>query len=261
MTRLLVEFQRLDPAPIGVATLKRGEKRNALSVALIEQITAAVLRAGDDRTCRALIIRSEGPSFCAGLDLKEASAPRSAERSAGALAEMYDTITASPLVTIAAAQGSAIGGGAGLVLACDFALATENFTIAFPEVHRGLVAALVTMLLRRQVSDRVARELVLLGADVPARRAAELGLVNRIVPLDRLNDEALELARQICQGAPGAIVRSKRFFEEMAQPSVRAQLRRALTYHLEARNSSESEEGIRAFLEKSAPRWGDRAES
>src|SRR5437764_15073585 len=93
---------------------------------------------------------------------------------------MYRTIAISPLITIASAHGGAFGGGAGLLAACDFVVAAPDLRVGYPEVHRGLVAALVTTLLRRQLGERVVRELVLLGQTVDAASALHLGLFNRI---------------------------------------------------------------------------------
>jgi methylglutaconyl-CoA hydratase len=241
-----------------ILTLDRPDKRNALSLELIERIRAAVVEVSRDVQRRVLIIRANGPSFCAGLDLKEAALTGGAERSAEALAKMYEALCDSPLVTIAAAQGSAVGGGAGIVLACDLVVAANDLKLGFPEVHRGLVAALVTTLLRRQVNDRAARELVLLGQTLDAATAVSLGLANRVVPIDGLVDEALGLARQVCIGAPNAIVRSKHLLDELSGRPIRDELRRALRYHLQQRNSSEAQEGMAAFVEKRFPKWAPR---
>jgi methylglutaconyl-CoA hydratase len=247
-----------DPA-VGILTLNRPDKRNALNVALIEQLTAAVKRADGEPARRVLILRASGPVFCAGLDLGEAADPASAGRSAEALAALYLTICQSPLVTITAAQGAAYGGGAGLLAACDFVVAGEDLHVGFPEVRRGLVAALVTCLVRRQLGDRHVRELVLLGEPVPAGRALDLGLVNRVVPVAGLLTTATGLAREVWRGAPCAIARTKRLLDDLAPRPIEEELRRALRYHLEARQSAESAEGIAAFREKREPRWGPRA--
>src|SRR5262245_39802838 len=171
-------------AMTSVLTLNRPDNRNALSLELIDQIRPAVVELSKDLSRRVVTIRASGASVCAGLELKEAWQAGGAERSAGALGTMYEARCNSPLVTIAAAHGTAVGGGAGIVLACDFVVAADDLKLGFPEVHRGLVAALVTTLLRRQVTDRVARELVLLGQTLDAPRALELGLANRVVPVD-----------------------------------------------------------------------------
>ncbi|MDB5300949.1 MAG: echA8 [Phycisphaerales bacterium] len=257
MSDSMVLVQTVNPA-VAAITFNRPDKRNALSLALIEQITQAVVAAGVDPARRVIILGGSGPSFCAGLDLSEASEPGDAGRSAEALAKMYAAIGNSPLVTIAAAQGAAMGGGAGILAACDFVVAADDLKIAYPEVRRGLVAALVTCLLRRQINDRAVRELILLGENIPAARALGMGLVSQIVPASSLMDSAMDLARRACQGAPGAIARTKRLLDDLAARPLAEDLRQALAYHLEARHSGEAAEGIAAFREKREPRWGPR---
>ena len=251
----LVVVRRQEPG-VAIVTLKRPQKRNALSIALIEQLRAAIEAASVDAGCRAIVLRGEGPAFCAGLDLTEAAQPDAHEKSAEGLRALYETIAASPAVTIAAAHGAAMGGGAGLVAACDFAIAGDDLTLAYPEVRRGLVAALVTCLLRRQASDRVVRELVLLGQSISAARALELGLVNRIASAAQLDDSAIELARQVTLGAPGAMERTKSLLDDLSPRPIREDLDRAMKYHLEARHSAEAAEGVAAFREKREPNWG-----
>ena len=247
-------------ATTSTLTLNRPDKRNALSLELIGQITSAVKQVESDKAKRVLIVRAEGPAFCAGLDLAEASAPDGAGKTAQALATMFETICETPLVTIGAVNGAAVGGGAGLAIACDFVIASaDDFKLGFPEVHRGIVAALVTAILRRQVNDRTARELILLGRTIDAERAVQLGLANRAVPLDKLIDESLKLARQVCRGAPNAIVRSKRLLDDLSPRPIREEFARALKYHLDARSSAEAIEGVHAFVEKREPKWSGRS--
>jgi methylglutaconyl-CoA hydratase len=259
MSEPVVQIEATDPA-ITVLTLNRPDKRNALSLELIEQITAGVKSASGDRNRRVIVIRANGASFCAGLDLKEATDPGKAHGSAVALCEMYRAIATSPLITIAAAQGHAFGGGAGLMAACDLVVAAPDLRLGYPEVHRGLVAALVTTLLRRQVGERAVRELVLLGQTVNAAEALDLGLINRLAALDLL-ETAMGLARQACLGAPGAIARSKRLLDSLAPRTIEEDLKRALDFHLQARESAEAAEGMAAFLEKREPKWGPRPEN
>lgn len=238
-------------------TLNRPEKRNALSVALVEALREAVIGAQQDARRRVLILRGAGPAFCAGLDLAEAASPENAHRSATALAGLYAALATSPLVTVAAAQGAALGGGAGLLLACDFVVASRDLTIGFPEVRRGLVAALVSCLLRRQVGERDVRALILLARSVSAEQGKALGLIHEIVGgADGLALASRTLADEICRGAPGAIARTKRLLNELAPRTIAEDLEIAMRYHLEARESAEAAEGIAAFREKREPRWG-----
>jgi methylglutaconyl-CoA hydratase len=162
------------------------------------------------------------------------------------------------LVTIAAVHGAIMGGGIGLMSACDIAIAADDARIAFPEVHRGLVAALVTVLVRRQVADRVLRELVLLGEPIDATQAKSIGLLSRVTSADRLRTETHDVAMQAVKGAPGAIARTKRLLDELSARPIASELDRALQYHLAARNDSEAAEGIAAFLQKREPHFGPR---
>jgi methylglutaconyl-CoA hydratase len=242
-----------DPA-VTILTLNRPDRRNALSIDLLEQLRGAVESAQSEPGRRVLILRGAGPAFCAGLDFNEAADPALSHRSSRALAACYRAICTSPLVTIAAAHGAAMGGGAGLVAACDLAIAADDLRLAYPEVHRGLVAALVTCLLRRQLHDRQIRELTLLGQAVSAERALQLGLINRVVPRATLDDAAAALAAEARRGAPGAIARTKTLLDQL--DPIAPLLDHALEFHLQARNSDEAKEGIAAFMEKRPPKWG-----
>jgi methylglutaconyl-CoA hydratase len=243
---------------IAVISLNRPDRRNALSIELIERITAAVERQSADLQRRVIVLRGNGPAFCAGLDLKEAQNSDNAHRSAEALAMMYRAFAQSPLITIAAAQGAAMGGGAGLLAACDLAVAGDDLKLSYPEVKRGLIAALVTCLLRRQLSDRAVRELILLGQTVDAMRALELGLVTQVNVKWQLDAKAMGLAREACSGAPGAIARTKQLLDSLSARTIADDLKIALDFHLAARQSTEAAEGIAAFMEKRAPKWGSR---
>src|SRR5688572_10148750 len=257
MSQPLIVTEAAEPAVVRI-TLNRPEKRNALSVALMDELRDAVRVAAGDLRCRVLILCGNGPVFCAGLDLQEVSIAGGPERSARALAGVYEAICLSPQITIAAAQGAAMGGGVGLLAACDLVVAADDLRIGFPEVRRGLVAALVTALLRRQLPERVLRELVLLGQTITATDALRQGLVNRVVSSDRLAEETERLAGKVIQGAPVAIARTKSLLDNLAPRPIASDLVHALRYHLEARDDSEAAEGIAAFLEKREPRWDPR---
>ena len=259
MIQPLVVTEAAEPSVVRI-TLNRPEKRNALSVALMDELRDAVRVAAGDPRCRVLILRGNGPVFCAGLDLQEASIPGGSERSARALAGVYEAISMAPVVTIAVAQGAAMGGGVGLLAACDLVVASDDLRIGFPEVRRGLVAALVTALLRRQLPERVLRELILLGETITAADAQRHGLVNRVVPAGGLMDETDRLAGQVLQGAPVAIARTKSLLDNLAPRPIATDLVHSLRYHMEARDDSEASEGIAAFLEKREPRWAPRSE-
>jgi len=139
--------------------------------------------------------------------------------------------------------------------ACDFAIAAEGTRIGYPEVRRGLVASLVSSLLRRQIPERFMRELLVLGELVDAQQALEMGLVNRVSPRDEVLRVALEFAALILKGAPDAIAHSRRLVDELWPRPLEEDFSHALAHHKEIRRSDEALEGMRAFLEKRLPNW------
>src|SRR5436190_4812648 len=236
-------------------TLNRPERRNALTLELMSELTAAVEEAAADPAQRILIFRGDGKALCTGLDLEAAADSSKAHDTAEAVARMLLALAETRLVTIATVQGAAVAGGAGIMSACDFVVAAEGTKIGYPEVRRGLVAGLVMTFLRRQLRERDLRELLLASELIAAERAHEMGLVNRVVPSGELESEARKIAASVLQGAPGATSNSKRLLEELWSTSVGEDIEVALRHHLEARESAEAKEGIAAFNEKRPPNW------
>lgn len=235
-----------------VLTLNRPEKRNALSIPLLEALCDAFDRSHE---ARVIILRGAGPVFCAGLDLAEAQDDTKSHASAQWVAQMLETVSHARAVTIAAVHGAAVAGGAGLMSACDLVVAEETARIGYPEVRRGLVAGLVMTFLRRQLHERDARELLLLGELVDAARAREMGLVSRVVPAAQALNAALELAQHLLRGAPGAIARTKLMLAELWPRPIESDLAWALGHHKSVRASREAREGIAAYNEKRKPNW------
>jgi methylglutaconyl-CoA hydratase len=251
MTAELLVIEHVEAGLVRV-TLNRPDARNALSNGLMSKLcqTLDELEGG---TCRVVVLCGAGRGFCAGLDLREA-ADDSAQKSADRVSQLLATLGNTALVTIAAAHGFAMAGGAGLMAACDLVVATESLRIAFPEVRRGLVPALVSEVLRRRMREGDLRELLLCAEPVDARRACALGLVNHIVPEDQLLAAADALARQVLLGAPHA-VRSTKQLLRSAWPDAHRTQSRLLETHRQARVGDEAREGLAAFLEKRKPRW------
>src|ERR1700682_6187657 len=167
---------------ITLVTLNRPERRNSLTIELLNELIAAIEVASDQVDERVLVLRGAGVAFCTGLDLKDASDPKKAHMTAELVAKTLITLAETRLVTIAAVHGAAVAGGAGIMSACDFVVAAEKTKIGYPEVRRGLVAGLVMTFLRRQLRERDLRELLLTSELIDARRAQEIGLVNRVDP-------------------------------------------------------------------------------
>src|SRR3954468_1692547 len=204
MPVVLVEKQS---PQVTLLTLNRPERRNALTIELMSDLTTAIENAAADPAQRIVILRGAGKAFCTGLDLGEAVV-NDPQTTAENVARMLLAIAETRLVTIAMVHGAAVAGGAGVMSACDFVIAAERTKIGYPEVRRGLVASLVMTFLRRQLRERDLREVLLASELFEAERAREMGLVNRVAPVSELENEAQKFAASVMQGAPGAISNS-----------------------------------------------------
>jgi methylglutaconyl-CoA hydratase len=256
MSDELIQVDR-SHAGIAVLTLQRAEKRNALNVVLLQQLASAVEHLKQDPGCRVLILRGDGPVFCAGLDLVEASDARLAEESAEGVRHILSLLQESPLIVIAAAHGAAMAGGAGLLAVSDLVVAADNLKLGFPEVRRGLVAALVSGPLARKIRGGDLRELLLLGEPITAMRAQQMGLVQWIVPSDQVLEHALNLARRVLAGGPDAVRETKRL---LYQDPTAVDLGFLKALHERVRHGCEAREGLAAFRERREPNWRQNSE-
>jgi methylglutaconyl-CoA hydratase len=233
---------------IAIVTLNREQRRNALNPALVAQLLDSVAAVERESEARVLILRGAGPAFCSGLDLADPAEPEP-------MARLIQTLCESRLVTIAAVHGAAIAGGAGIMSACDFAVAAEDTKVGYPETKRGLVAALVMTLLRRQIRERDARQLLLTGELISAERARDMGLVNAVVRRHEVVPEAKAIAGSVMAGGPEAVVETKRLLATLWPRPLADDLRLALRVHALSRGSAEAAEGLAAFRERRLPRW------
>ena len=252
MSVVLIEKQN---PHVSVVTLNRPERRNALTVELMKELIGAVESIDADEKQRVLILRGAGKVFCAGLDLQETALTQDAHAAAEIVAKTLITLSQTRLITIAVVHGAAVAGGAGLMSACDFVIAQAHTKFGYPETKRGLVAGLVLTFLRRQLHERHIRELLLTSELIGSQRAVEIGLINRVVAPNELEKELQKTVNDILQNAPGALSNTKRLIEDLWPSTVRQDVERALTHHMQARESAEAKEGIAAFLEKRPPNW------
>ena len=245
--------------PVVTLTLNRPDKRNALNTELLDAVCEAVAHADATPAQRILVLRGAGSVFCSGLDLAEANEPGQVERSADGVERALRLLANTRLITIAAVQGAAVAGGAGLMSACDFTIATREAKFGYPELRRGIVPAMIMVFLRRQLRERDVRELLLLGRLCGAERALEIGLISRVVPdVAALETEVQTIISSVLQGAPAALAETKRLLMELWPSEYEEDFRRAHAVHLAARASPEAAEGIAAFNEKRAPKWAPR---
>jgi methylglutaconyl-CoA hydratase len=249
------------PTPPAVSiTLNRADKRNALSRGLIAALADAFARARDDAQARCVILSAVGPVFCAGMDLAELSESLEAPKEetpvwddALRLARLYDLIYTLPKPTIAVVNGPAVAGGAGLVTVCDLALAAPEARFGYPEVRRGLVAAMVMPHLLRHVGERCARYLLLTGEVIDAHDAVRCGLVNEVVPGPQLLERAAAWARSLAEGGPQALARSKELLNQFSRQAVSVE--EAAKASAAPRLSEECQQGLRAFFAKRPAPW------
>jgi methylglutaconyl-CoA hydratase len=259
MTEQLVLYEIHPPAAI--VTLNRPDRRNALSRGLIAALAEAFERARGDAAARVVILTGAGSSFCAGMDLAELSeilTQESGEASsvwddALRLAKLYESIYALPKPTLAAVNGAAVAGGAGLVTVCDLALAAPEAKFGYPEVRRGLVAAMVMPHLLRHVGERAARYLLLTGELIDAAEACRVGLVNEVAPAAELMERAHAWMRSLAEGGPQALARTKDLLHQFSRQAVSVE--EAAKASAAPRLTDECRRGLEAFFAKRPVPW------
>jgi enoyl-CoA hydratase/carnithine racemase len=251
---LLVE----DDLPVVLITLNRPEQRNALSLPLMEDLTAELERqAARQGEVSAIILRATGPAFSAGHDLKELIDRTQADEQHifDVCTRMMETVQRIPQPVIAAVQGVATAAGCQLVATCDLAIAADTARFATPGVRIGLFCSTPMVAVSRAVGRKRALEMLLTGTPIDAATAAEWGLVNHVVPADGLDAAARELATRIASASPLTLKIGKRAFYEQidaAQPEAYRLMSRTMA---ENAMTCDAQEGMSAFLEKRAPTW------
>ena len=252
----LVLYELRGPAVL--IAINRSDKRNALSRDLISALADAFRRAGEDDTVRAVILTGSGSAFCAGMDLDELRGTLGDQSEmvwddAAKLAALYEQIYTLSKPTIAAVKGAAVAGGAGLVTVCDLAVAVPESKFGYPEVRRGLVAAMVMPHLLRHVGERAARWLLLTGELIDATEALRIGLVNAVVSQETLIDTALGWCASLAEGGPKALASTKELLRRCSHQAVpEEELARASAA---PRLTDECRGGLTAFFEKKPAPW------
>jgi enoyl-CoA hydratase/carnithine racemase len=255
MEKPLVLYETVER--IARLTLNHPEKRNALSRAMLESLRDHFERIASDRGVKVVIVRAAGTVFSAGHDLREL-ADAGADEAASLFAlctVVMETIRQLPQPVIAEVQGLATAAGCQLAATCDLVVAAEHAAFATPGVKIGLFCTTPAVALCRAVSAKKSLEMLFTGNPLSAADAERHGLVNRVVPAERLEAETLELARQIAASSAATLSLGKRAFYE--QLSLDRPAAYALAQHIMVENVAlpDANEGIRAFLEKRPPRW------
>ena len=243
-----------------VLTLNRPQVRNALSHSLRQALFAALEEAQRSPEVRAVVLTGAGKAFCAGLDLEELQAIHGramAENRADteALARLFELLYSFPKPTVAAVNGHAVAGGAGLASLCDVVVMSEAARLGYTEARIGFVAALVGVYLLRQVGEKHARDLLLSARLVTAREALAMGLVNEVQPEGEVLARAMARAREMAGNAPTSLMLTKRLLAAVPGMGLQEGLRFATEVNVLSRSSEDLKEGVSAFLEKREPSW------
>ena len=244
---------------LATLTLNRPDKRNAISAAMISELQSAFDEI-EKSHARVGILTGSGKAFCAGMDLEMLAAiaqqsPSENQEDSRRMAKMFRRIWSFSKPLIAAVNGAALAGGCGIATLCDFTLAVPEAKFGYTEVKIGFLPAIVSVFLSRQIGEKRTRDLLLTGRIIEPAEAKEMGLINEIVPADKLMERAKELADLLIAASPASVTRAKRLLTSAAAAGVDADLERAILENARIRCTTDFKEGLASFLEKRKPIW------
>lgn len=239
-----------DAAGIAHISLNRPEARNALSFELIEQLELAVATVAANSAARVLILSGNGKSFCAGMDLRGVlhDAQKMGLMLHG-LARVGLALRKLSIPVIAKVQGAAIGGGCGLVIACDFAFTHEQAKLGYPEVDLGVCPAVVAPFLISKIGAGRARALLLAGGLVNGQESTRIGMTTHLVGVEQLDSATTDFAHKLSSGGPNAIATTKRWLHQLDGLLEESVLTKAANLSAEIISGHEAQERLRARFE------------
>lgn len=254
-TTLRLEFKD----QVATITLDRPEKRNAISPQMIQELMAA-LGEIERSPARVAMVTGAGKAFCAGMDLEALKAfpsqsPAEVVEDARRIAALFRRLYFFPRPLIAAVNGAAVAGGCAIATFADFTLAVPEAKFGYTEVRIGFMPAIISTFVVRQVGEKRARDLLLTGRIFEAEEAYRLGLVNEIVPSDRLMQRAHELAASLIELSPTSLAFTKRLLRKFVEAEIARDLDLAVEESSHIRATADFREGLSAFLEKRKPVW------
>ena len=246
--------------PIARVTMNRPDRRNALSLAHMQELADCLRVIGEAREARVVVLSGNGPAFCAGHDLSEMIGrdPEAYRRIFDVCCELMETVQAIPQPVIGRVHGVATAAGCQLAATCDLVVASEEARFATPGVRIGLFCSTPMVALSRAIGRKKAMEMLLTGDFISAEEALAEGLVNRVVPAEELEAETRRLAEKICEASPLVVgVGKQAFYRQVEMPVEQAY---AYTKEIMSFNASfaDAQEGMCAFLEKRKPEWKGR---
>ncbi len=246
---------------IGLVTLNRPEKRNALSHELVAELTEAFAKAEKDEQVKVIILKANGEAFCAGADLaylqqlQKFSFEENLQDSTY-LKELFLKIYTHPKIVIAQVQGHALAGGCGLATVCDFAYAVPHAKFGYTEVKIGFIPAIVTVFLLRKIGEAKSKELLLGGELISAEQAVQIGLINGLAEPEKLETDVWEMAQKLVEGNSGQSMKlTKQMIAQVQSESLTNALNYAAEMNARARSTEDCKRGIAAFLNKEKLNW------
>jgi enoyl-CoA hydratase/carnithine racemase len=254
-------IQYATDALVATITLNRPERKNALSSEMVNELLYALEGAMRDENVRVVVIGANGKAFSAGGDLGQMSGgggPASELPVKGDYADLLLALARAIKPVVAKVNGPAMGGGFGLVTACTMAVMSSDAQLGTPEINVGLWPMMIMAILARTMPRRPLLEMMLLAQKLSADDALRLGLVNRVVPADRLDVETKALADQLAQKSPTALARGLAAYATMGDLSLAESLPWLRDQLYELLGTEDAREGLMAFMEKRAPRWTGR---
>ncbi len=252
---------RADADGVATLTLNRPAQFNSLSAALLIELQSAADELASDKSVRVVVIAGVGKAFCAGHDLKELRAHRDrrfAQDVFERFAHVMMSITRLPQPVIARVHGPAFAGGCQLVAQCDLAVASSAATFATSGINFGLFCNTPGVSLARNVPRKRAMEMLLTGEAIDADTALSYGLVNRVAPAERLDEEMADLTRSILEKTPIAVSAGKRLFYRQVEADLEEAYRLATEAMVENMMTEDAAEGIDAFAAKRRPVWKNK---
>ena len=245
---------------IAILTLDDLPHRNALSSDVLESLKAHLEHIGGDSAVRVVLLRSVGPVFSSGHDLRELVDGDQESYSCvfDLCTQVMEAIRLLPQPVIAQVQGLATAAGCQLVASCDLAVASESASFATPGVQIGLFCTTPGVAVSRAVMPKKAMEMLLTGAPISAQEALEFGLISRVAPPQDLDEQVMALARQIADASASTLALGKRAFYQQVELDRPAAYRLAQQVMVENLLERDAHEGITAFLEKRRPKWAGR---
>lgn len=249
-----------DARGIATLSLNRPDKHNALSAQMIAELTQAAAALGADDSVRVVVLRANGPTFCAGGDLmwmkEQIDAGADMRRaSALALARMLQALNELPKPLIGAVQGNAFGGGVGMMSVCDVAIGVEGAQFGLTETRLGLIPATIGPYVVGRMGAAHARRVFFSSRRFDAAEAVTLGLLAKAVPADALQAAVMAEVEPYLSCAPGAIAAAKAHIRSLDAPVTEAEINASVDALIAQWEGDEASEGLAAFFEKRAPRW------